>query len=150
MVRRTRSAESALEQDNRREIGSLKDAISELAMSVVVNTEATKGLKEVVEKEFNRHSEDRRGPEGRMSVIEARVDNVDIAMAARATIDERVGRIGLATEKLSDRTSAIEKRLDISDGWSSGAKWMIGIALGISVPCAGWVLVSILSKLFGM
>jgi hypothetical protein len=133
---------SFLEEDNRQEISSLKAVLAQLNTTVAINTEATKGLKEVVEKEFNRHTEDRRGVENRVAVVEARLDNVDVTLAAKSTMDNRL-------DKVEVLVAALEKRADTSDGWSAGVKWVLGITLAISVPCAGYVIISVLSKVFG-
>jgi hypothetical protein len=60
----------------------LKDVLAQLNTSVAINTEATKGRKEVVEKEFNRHNDDRKPLDSRVTIVEARLDTIDVKMAA--------------------------------------------------------------------
>jgi hypothetical protein len=131
-----------LEEENRQEISSLKAVLAQLNTSVAINTEATKGLKEVVEKEFNRHIEDRQGIENRVLVVETRVDKIDVDMARQATVETRL-------LKVEDLAETLKIDAATHNGWSVGVKWVLGIALTISVPCAGYVVISLLSKVFG-
>jgi hypothetical protein len=55
-----------MHEENRHEIGKLKDAIAELSTSLAVNREVTKGLKEVIEREFVRHVDERKSIESRL------------------------------------------------------------------------------------
>lgn len=138
-----RGTENVMEQDNRREISSLKDVLSQLNTSVAINTEATKALKETLEKELNRHVEDRKSLDSRVTVVETKLDNVELKMAADASARERLGEV----EKI---TASLATRLDKNDGWSAGAKWTLAGALTLGIPCVGYVLVEILRKVFGM
>jgi hypothetical protein len=77
-----------------------------------------------------------------VSVVESRIDNLDIALAKSANMETRLSRVEVVSDLL-------EKRMDIRDGWAAGTKWAIGITLALTVPCAGYVIVSLLSKVFG-
>lgn len=138
MVRR-----DSVELENRREISALKEVLHELSTNVALNTAATENLTSTVEKEFNRHNDDRKGLTSRVNVVEARVDAIDMKLAQDVGINGRIASV----ETLADQ---LENRMNIRDGWTGGAKWVVGIALTISVPCFGWVLYSVLHKLFGM
>ena len=142
MAKRMNTANRLLEEENRHEIISLKAVLAQLNTSVALNTEATKGLKEVVDKEFNRQIEDRRGVENRVLVVETRVDKIDVDMARQATVETRLLKVEELAETLKDDAAT-------RNGWSSGVKWALGIALAISLPCAGYIVISVLSKVFG-
>jgi hypothetical protein len=58
-----------MHEENRHEIGKLKDAIAELSTSLAVNTEVTEGLKEAMEREFVRHVDERKSIGSRVMVV---------------------------------------------------------------------------------
>src|SRR5580658_1816202 len=115
--REAAAAPITLEEANRRDITDLKDALAELNTNLAVNTEVTKGLKEVMERELVRHVEERKGLESRVTVIEAKVDNVELKMAADQHTAERLANV----ERLaSDLKMTQSKRMVSGKAWVCG------------------------------
>jgi hypothetical protein len=144
------SKSKTTEEENRREISGLKDVLAQLNTTVAILTEATKGLKEVIDRELSRHSKDLEALSNRASVTEVRIDNIDIALAKNSSVNERLLRMDERLSSIEVCTNAMTSRLDIRDGWSAGMKWAIGITLAICVPSTGYLIVSLLNKVFGM
>jgi hypothetical protein len=144
--RRETTAPVTLEEANRRDITDLKDALAELNTNLAVNTEVTKGLKEVMERELVRHVEERKGLESRVTVIEAKVDNVELKMAADQHTAERLANV----EKLASdlRDDAKQK-----NGFWEGLSLSGRIFVIIGFPCIGWVVaefMGLIHKALGM
>lgn len=125
----------AVEMDNRREVVALKEAVHQLSTAVALNTAATQNLTAMVDKEFNRHTDDRKGLAGRVTVVEGRIDNVEKKMDQDVDMKGRVASLEALGEQL-------ENRMNLRDGYSAGVKWMLGLCL----PCAGWVVAEVFEK----
>ncbi len=140
------AAPITLEEANRRDITDLKDALAELNTNLAVNTEVTKGLKEVMERELVRHVEERKGVEGRVTVLEAKVDNVELKMAADQHTAERLANV----EKLaSDLKNEANQKNGFWEGLNLGGRIFVIIGL----PCIGWVVaefMGLIHKAVGM
>jgi hypothetical protein len=71
-----------IEKDNSKRIDDLKDVLAQLNTTLAVNTEATKGLKDVVEKEFARQTKGNEDLEQRVDEAERRLGAIDVKLAS--------------------------------------------------------------------
>jgi hypothetical protein len=152
-------AKQSLEKENREMIDGLKDKLGELGTAIALNTAATNGLRDVIDRELGRHSMDIQALSGRASVVESRVDTIDIALAKGSSIekwanavDERFSKIEKKMtdgfKESSDLIQKITSRLDVGDGWSKGARWAAAAFMVIAAPCVGWVAIQVFCQVF--
>jgi hypothetical protein len=157
---------SAIELENQREIGELKEAIGQLNTNVAVMAGAINSLKESIDKDSVAHSETRRTLENRVTALETKIDTLELEKAKDTYFKERLKEVEELTKALNERTSvetgsskritSLEKATrilfadkDKKDGWTAGAKWAAGSFLVVAVPCIGYVLADIMKKIYG-
>jgi hypothetical protein len=132
-----------LEQENRQNIDVLKEELAELNLAIALNTQATKGLKEVVERELVHHSRAIEAIANRTSVVETRLDNIDITLAKSASVGKYLSALNVRISAMERLTNQLVLRLAGKDGWSKGAIWALRIFIVIAAPCVGAVGVQV-------
>lgn len=162
-----------------REISDLKEVLSKLSdnvgslnVSIATNTQAMHGLSQVVEKDSARTNANMQVLENKNSVVEARVDEVDVKMALMSHTESSVINLQNNLTNLQNKVQTLEKestrnnvmmtrcaevakavgnhqeRLDTLKGKISGLTVAGVIVSVLCLPVAGWFLMAVANNVF--